>query len=111
MRNHRTQRGIRLERLESRRMLDGTAGQLDVTFDGDGRSLMPFGAGELVGLQPDGKIIVKRTDVGGFRLARLNTNGAIDSTFIGGATLTDATGTLYFDVNSTDGRIAFIAPT
>lgn len=100
-----------IERLESRRLLDGTAGQLDVTFDGDGRSLMPFGAGELVGSQPDGKIIVRRTDVGGFRLARVNTDGSIDTTFLGGATLTAASGTLNFDVNPADGRIAFIAPT
>ena len=62
-----------VEQLESRRMLD--AGQLDPTFDTDGRSAMPFGAGQLIGLQPDGKIVLQRTDVGGFRLARVNPNG------------------------------------
>jgi uncharacterized delta-60 repeat protein len=98
-----------LERLESRRMF--AAGQLDTTFDTDGRSQMPFGAGQLIGLQPDGKIVLQRQDVGGFRLARVNSNGTVDSTFVGGATLTSASGTPYFDVNPLDGRIAFIAPT
>jgi uncharacterized delta-60 repeat protein len=98
-----------LERLESRRMF--AAGQLDTSFDTDGRSQMPFGAGQLIGLQPDGKIVLQRQDVGGFRLARVTTNGTVDSTFVGGATLTSASGTPYFDVNPLDGRIAFIAPT
>lgn len=98
-----------VEQLESRRMLD--AGQLDTTFDTDGRSAMPFGAGELIGLQPDGKIVLRRTDVGGFRLARVNPNGSVDSTFAGGSTLTDSTGLAYFDVSPVDGRIAYVVGT
>ena len=98
-----------VEQLESRRMLD--AGQLDTSFDTDGRSAMPFGAGQLVGLQPDGKIVLQRTDVGGFRLARVNPDGSVDSTFAGGSTLTDTTNGAYFDVSPVDGRIAYVVAT
>jgi uncharacterized delta-60 repeat protein len=99
-----------IEALESRRLLSA-AGQLDTTFDGDGRSLMPFGAGELIGIQPGGKIVVERTDVGGFRLARVNTDGSIDSTFVGGSTLTDVSNTPFFAMNPSDGRLAYVVAT
>lgn len=102
--------GVQVERLEQRRLM-ADAGQLDNTFDGDGRSPMTFGSGQLLGLQPDGRIILQRQDVGGFRLARLETNGSTDSTFKGGATLTEISGTPFFDVSGTDGKIAYIAPT
>ncbi len=99
-----------IEPLEHRRML-ADAGQLDLTFDGDGRSPMSFGGGELIGLQPDGKVLLRRNDIGGFRLARLNTNGSVDSTFKGGAALVDAAGTPFFDVSPVDGRIAYVTGT
>src|SRR5580765_4756860 len=99
-----------METLESRRMLSA-AGQLDTTFDGDGRSPMSFGAGQLIGIQPGGKIVLERTDVGGFRLARVNTNGSVDGTFVGGSTLTEISGNVTFDVSPVDGRIAYVANT
>ena len=46
--------GSTIEPLEHRRLLSD-AGQLDTTFDIDGRAAMPFGAGQLIGLQPGGK--------------------------------------------------------
>jgi uncharacterized delta-60 repeat protein len=98
-----------MESLESRRML--AAGQLDTSFDGDGRSPMSFGAGQLIGLQPGGKIVLQRTDVGGFRLARVNTDGSVDNTFLGGGTLTDTSNSAYFDVSPVDGRIAYVVAT
>src|SRR5437870_4692129 len=94
-----------IEPLEQRRLL--AAGQFDTTFDTDGRAQMPFGAGQLIGAQPDGRIVLQRTDVGGFRLARINANGSVDSTFLGGATLTDTTNAAYFDLNPTNGKIAY----
>ncbi len=99
-----------METLEARRMLSD-AGQLDTTFDGDGRSPQSFSTGQLIGIQPGGKIVLQRTDVGGFRLARVNSNGSIDNTFLGGQTLTEIPGTAYFDVSPTDGRIAYVAAT
>src|SRR4051812_30358399 len=105
---HTTGGGKMFEHLEQRRML-AAAGQLDTTFDGDGRSAMSFGAGQLIGVQPDGKIILERTDIGGFRLARVNKDGSVDNSFVGGATLTSTTGTPTFAVNPLDGRIAYIA--
>src|SRR5437667_5454657 len=97
-----------IERLENRRML--AAGQFDTSFDGDGRAPQSFGAGQLIGLQPDGKIVLQRTDVGGFRLARLNADGSTDATFLGGATLTENTNQAYFDISAT-GKIAYVVAT
>src|SRR5262245_49152557 len=99
-----------MESLEARRMLSD-AGQLDTTFDGDGRSPQSFSTGQLIGIQPGGKIVLQRTDVGGFRLARVNSNGSIDNTFLGGQTLTEIPGNAYFDVSSVDGRIAYVTNT
>lgn len=95
-----------IETLESRRML--SAGQLDTAFSGDGRAPFPFGPGQLVGVQPDGKIILSRTESNGFRLDRLNADGTLDNTFHGGSTLTTVTGTPVFDVSPDDGRIAAV---
>ncbi len=65
-------------------------GSLDLTFDGDGRFDFTFGGvdfAKAVALQADGKIVVAGyTDVGGtndFAVIRVNTNGAIDTTFNG----------------------------
>src|SRR5437773_1891052 len=74
-----------MESLESRRMLSA-AGQLDTTFDGDGRSPMSFGAGQLIGIQPGGKIVLQRTDVGGAQDSSFGTGGK--------ATLTSTPNTL-----------------
>jgi uncharacterized delta-60 repeat protein len=70
------------------------AGNLDTTFSGDGRVAVNFGSGRqevvsAVALQPDGKIVLGgQTCESGwtnchFALARLNTNGSLDTTFSG----------------------------
>jgi uncharacterized delta-60 repeat protein len=77
-------------------------GGRDVTFDGDGRVLTGFGRGTAtfndqaygLAIQADGRIVVAGEAWNGadfdFALARLNTNGSLDSTFGGGGkVLTD----------------------
>ena len=64
-------------------------GTLDTTFDGDGKLTMDFGGASdtafSVKLQTDGKILVAGSSSidgsGDFALARLNTNGSLDTTF------------------------------
>jgi uncharacterized delta-60 repeat protein len=98
-----------LERLETRRLM-AAAGELDLTFSGDGRAPLPFGAGVLVGIQPDGKIVHTRDETNGIRLGRLNANGTNDTSFLGGQTLTQFGETVRaFDVHKTNGRIAMVA--
>ena len=64
-----------------------TDGNLDTTFDGDGRVTTNFGATDQVNslvIQSDGKIIAAGSYDGGasdFAIARYNTNGSLDSTF------------------------------
>jgi uncharacterized delta-60 repeat protein len=65
-------------------------GTLDTTFSGDGRQIVNFGAMDLpdgMALQSDGKILMagyKETPTESyFVLARLNVNGALDTTFKG----------------------------
>jgi uncharacterized delta-60 repeat protein len=60
-------------------------GSPDTTFDGDGKVTIDFGplsdlANDAV-LQPDGKIVVAGSSVGGVAIARLNPNGSPDATF------------------------------
>jgi uncharacterized delta-60 repeat protein len=107
---NRTRRGFRaLEWLENR-LLMAAAGELDLTFSGDGRAPLPFGAGVLVGIQPDGKIVHTRDESNGIRLGRLNANGTNDSSFLGGQTLTQFGETVRnFDMHKTNGRIAIVA--
>ena len=67
------------------------SGALDPTFDGDGKVITSFGAGEDViadmVIQPDGKILVAGTATIGvnrhFALARYNTDGSLDTGFDG----------------------------
>lgn len=62
-------------------------GNLDVTFDGDGKVFTNFLTGNAVewaydlAIQPDGKIVVAGNVNGQFALARYNTNGSPDLTF------------------------------
>ena len=72
-------------------------GSLDTSFDGDGKVITDFGAGEQgqsVRIQSDGKILVAG-DTGSypnfsFALARYNTNGSLDATFdLDGKVVTD----------------------
>ncbi|MFZ4526064.1 MAG: Ig-like domain-containing protein [Chlorobium sp.] len=66
-----------------------TDGTLDTTFDGDGKLTMDFGGASdtaySVKLQADGKILVAGSSAidgsGDFALARLNTDGSLDTTF------------------------------
>jgi uncharacterized delta-60 repeat protein len=73
-------------------------GSLDPTFDGDGKVLTDFGAGDIgedVAIQADGKIVAAGLSGAGtnpfnFALARYNTNGSLDLSFGGdGRVLTD----------------------
>ena len=53
-------------------------GDLDLTFDTDGKVITPFAAGsigEAVAIQTDGKIVVGGTSNGKFALARYNPDG------------------------------------
>lgn len=63
--------------------LSAAAGDLDMTFSGDGKLTDQAGAARAVALQPDGKIVVAGTDAsnGAFALARYNTDGSPDTTY------------------------------
>src|SRR5688572_27246890 len=92
------------ERLESRLLF--VAGDLDPTFGGgDGRVPMPAGGDVLLGVQPDGRIILADKQPAGFRLLRLNPDGSPDASFLAPATLTEHAGDAAFSVNGTTGRI------
>lgn len=73
-----------------------TNGTFDTSFDGDGRQSVDFGtssdSGYGLAVQSDGKLVVagvKGTGSSGqFALARLNTNGSLDSTFGSSGTVT-----------------------
>lgn len=62
------------------------AGDLDNSFDGDGRTTTGFGGnefGEAIAIQPDGRIVVagSTTSGGDFALARYEPSGALDTSF------------------------------
>jgi uncharacterized delta-60 repeat protein len=72
----------------------GAGGELDPSFDGDGKVLTDFGALDRafeVAIQADGKIVAAgHSGFGDFALARYNPDGSLDSTFDGdGRVLTD----------------------
>jgi len=92
---------LRLECLEQRTLLCNP-GELDLTFDGDGKVTTDFGGAEDfandVALQTDGKIVVAGVSngagqqVGNFAVARYTASGGLDTTFGGtGLVLTDVT--------------------
>src|SRR5438034_7710444 len=98
------------ERLEDRAML--TAGDLDLSFGGDGRVTTDIGmlvesieTARSVAIQPDGKIVATgSTGEGGsgfgdFVLARYNPDGSLDTSF-GGAT--GLPGTVRTDLRGSD---------
>ncbi len=63
-----------------------TAGELDLTFSGDGRITADLGGDELVKkvlLQPDGKILVLGDSSGDFGLTRFTDAGELDTSFSG----------------------------
>src|SRR5687768_13956282 len=62
------------------------AGDLDQSFDGDGRLTTDFGDQErahAVAVQADGKIVAAGDGAGGFALARYNPDGSLDTSFDG----------------------------
>lgn len=71
-------------------------GSLDASFGQKGKFTLTFGApgqddASAVAIQPNGKIILGGTaSAGGFALARLNSNGTLDTTFGGGTGMTIA---------------------
>jgi uncharacterized delta-60 repeat protein len=83
--------------------LSAAAGDLDPTFDGDGKVITDFGGSELAGgvaVQTDGKIVAVGTTqdpvtyATDFALARYNANGSLDPAFgSGGRVRTDFGGT------------------
>lgn len=72
-------------------------GSYDTSFDGDGKVQIPFSGSESfvesMAVQDDGKIILGGYTVGGakdFALARINSNGSLDTTFgVNGKVVTD----------------------
>jgi len=90
-----------------------TDGDLDATFDGDGRVTTDFPGSSLDGafdlaLQVDGKIVAAGTSDADIALARYNINGGVDTTFDGdGLVLTNVPGTGFGNAVAieTDGQI------
>jgi uncharacterized delta-60 repeat protein len=67
-------------------ILQAAEGDLDPTFDGDGKVITDFGAAETayaVDIQADGKIVAAGNEFHDCFLARYNTDGSLDSTFDG----------------------------
>ena len=75
-------------------------GSLDTTFSGDGRQVINFGGSDLpdgIALQASGKIVLAGNKVtpteSYFAVARLNVNGALDTTFNGTGKVVTSFGT------------------
>jgi uncharacterized delta-60 repeat protein len=93
------------------------AGDLDITFDGDGKVTTDFGIdhdqARGVAIQSDGKIMVAGYSYNGsnydFALTRYNANGSLDTTFDGDGKVTTAVGSSHDEANSvaiqSDGKI------
>jgi uncharacterized delta-60 repeat protein len=67
-------------------VLQAAEGDLDPTFDGDGKVITDFGSAETayaVDIQPDGKIVAAGYDFFDCILARYNTDGSLDTSFDG----------------------------
>jgi uncharacterized delta-60 repeat protein len=78
-------------------LLLANAGDLDPTFDGDGKVITHVSASidmiEDIVIQPDGKIVVAGVSSGDFAVGRYNSDGSLDSTFgSGGIVTTDFNG-------------------
>ncbi|MDQ3042729.1 MAG: hypothetical protein M3R11_10195, partial [Acidobacteriota bacterium] len=83
--------------LAAQQSLFAAPGDLDPTFDADGKVLTNIGAGAVTGrgmvIQPDGKIVVAgATDLNNpgsdFVVTRYNTDGTLDATFDGDGKVT-----------------------
>ncbi len=96
------------------------AGDLDITFDGDGKVTTNFGGdydqANCVAIQSDGKIVVAGSSWNGnsyvFALTRYNSNGSLDTTFDGDGTVTTDIGGSNDGANSvaiqSDGKIVVV---
>ena len=92
------------------------AGDLDTTFSGDGIVTTDLGSGtqdngNVMALQPDGKIIVAGTSNDDIALVRYNSNGSLDTTFSGDGKLTTDLGGEEFGnsmVLQPDGKIVVV---
>jgi uncharacterized delta-60 repeat protein len=97
-------------------VLMANAGDLDPTFDGDGKVITHVSAGidmiEDLAIQPDGKIVAAGVSSGDFAVARYNTDGSLDSTFgAGGIVITDFNGPsdhAYDVALQSDGKIVVV---
>jgi uncharacterized delta-60 repeat protein len=94
------------------------AGDLDITFDGDGKVTTDFGSNlydraNSIAIQSDGKIVVAGESSNGsnpdFALARYNSDGSLDTAFDGDGKVTTAVGSFDDYANSvaiqSDGKI------
>ncbi|MFO0012166.1 MAG: hypothetical protein ACK553_05440, partial [Planctomycetota bacterium] len=93
------------------------AGDLDITFDGDGKVTTDLGSSDdvarSVAIQSDGKIVVAGSSWNGsnyeFALTRYNSNGDLDITFDGDGRVTTNLGSSYDEAYSvaiqSDGKI------
>jgi uncharacterized delta-60 repeat protein len=89
-------------------------GDLDPSFDGDGKLVLPFFAEpEAVFTQPDGKILVAGTAEEDFAVWRFNEDGSLDRSFDGdGAAAVDFGGRdeLRAAALQPDGKIVLAGP-
>ena len=75
-----------------------TAGALDTTFDGDGKALVDFGGTDMaaaLAVQTDGKLVLAGSTPSNFAVARLNSDGGLDTSF-------DGDGRATFNLGSVD---------
>ncbi len=86
-------------------------GDLDTSFDTDGKVTTDFGgssadSGESVAVQTDGKIVVVGESGGDFAVARYNTNGSLDANFgTGGKVIVGGADKAYGVALQSDGKI------
>src|SRR5215213_10343337 len=95
-----------IESLECRRLF-ASGVLLDPTLGVGGRASQPFPDGRLIGVQPDGKILITSVNPahGGNLLMRLNADGSPDDTFVPRPGINFPSSSAR--INPLDGRIAY----
>ncbi len=92
-------------------------GDLDLTFDSDGKVILPIGISTndlafAVAVQSDGKIVVGGQSNSNFTLVRYNTDGSLDTTFGTGGVVITSVGSVGSSVRAiaiqTDGKIVAV---
>jgi uncharacterized delta-60 repeat protein len=100
---------ILLSLLAAPTALAASAGDLDPTFDGDGKAILPFvGAPRALLVQPDGKLVLAGTNDENLGAWRLNPDGSPDRGFDGdGAAVADFGGSEWLSAAALqpDGKI------